>query len=176
MPSRVLVISGLPASGKTTLAESLAVYLSLPLVTKDDYKGILLRHLPTLPNTQAGPLSFSLMWHVAEMELRAGVDFILETHFYRPQSEDILNGLSAQHGAKLAQIFCHAPLDELRKRHAARVESGKRPGIDLPFDHADLPLTACWEPMNLNDAPLLRLDTTGAGAEAEALKWVQERF
>ena len=67
MPARVVVISGLPASGKTTLAEGLAAHLSLPLVTKDEYKATLLRHLPGLPNSEAGPLSFSLMWQVAEI-------------------------------------------------------------------------------------------------------------
>lgn len=49
MSPTLLVVSGLPAAGKTTLAAPLARALGWPLVTKDDYKGLLYAHLPELP-------------------------------------------------------------------------------------------------------------------------------
>lgn len=177
MSPRILVVSGLPASGKTTLATHLAHELGLPLVTKDEYKAIVLDAVPDalkIPLTrQAGKVSFSLMWHVAGVILAAGQDIVLETHFYRPQSEGHILTLAGLHRAALLQIFCEAPLPELKRRHAARVASGKRPGIDLPFDHEKLPPSACWEALEL-PGPLLRLDTTAPEAHARALAWVRD--
>ncbi|MFD2610342.1 AAA family ATPase [Deinococcus taklimakanensis] len=175
---RLLVVSGLPASGKTTLATALSTALRWPLVTKDDYKAILLDAAPPerreAEATTNGPLSFALMWHVAEVILRAGGNAVLETHFYRPQSEAHIRELAGRHAAQLAQIYCEAPLDELNRRHAARVALGKRPGIDRPFDLSQMPPGACWEPLNLGNAPLLRLDTTQPGTAERASAWLHE--
>lgn len=181
MPPTLLVISGLPAAGKTTLAQALAPALGWPLVTKDEYKQIACDHLPDLPNSQAGPLSFSLMWHVADVILTAGHDIVLETHFYRSlspadppsQAEQNILNLTQRHKTRLLQVFCHAPINDLRTRHAARVASGRRPRIDFPFEHAQLPAHCNWEPLNLGaTTPLLRLDTTQPEAAAKALAWV----
>ncbi|SMB88466.1 Predicted kinase [Deinococcus hopiensis KR-140] len=166
----LLVISGLPASGKTHLASQLAPWLGWPLVTKDDYKAILHRHLPDLSHTQAGPLSFELLYRVAAVVLAAGGSAVLETHFHRGVSEAKIHALAGE--ARLLQVFCEAPLDELRRRHTERVTSGARPHIDLPFDHAELPPSACWTPLELN-GPLLRLDTTCPDPEETARAWVQ---
>lgn len=117
------------------------------------------------------------MWHVAEVLLRTGNNFILETHFYRPQSEEIIRELVERYGASPVQIFCHAPLPELQRRHDARVASGKRPGIDRPFVHAEMPPTCCFEPLDLGTGvPLLQLDTTQPGTVEQALEWLAVQF
>ena len=170
MHPTLLVISGLPASGKTHLASRLAPGLGWPLATKDEYKAILHAHLPDLTRAQAGPLSFEIMYRVAGGVLAAGGSAVLESHFYRGQSEPKILALAGE--ARILQVFCEAPLDELRRRHAERVASGARPHIDLPFDHADLPEDACWTPLDLS-APLLRLDTTQPGTVERALNWVR---
>ncbi|ACO47291.1 AAA family ATPase [Deinococcus deserti] len=171
----LLVVSGLPASGKTFLSSHLAYGRGVPLVTRDAYKEILYHHLPDLAHAQAGPVSFSLIWHVTGTILAAGGSVVLETHFYRPVSEGHILELAATHGARLAQVHCEAPLPELKQRHAQRVASGRRPRIDLPFDHEELPAQACWHPLNLG-APLLQLDTTLPNSGNVALAWaVQQR-
>lgn len=174
MTPTLLVVSGLPAAGKTTLAAPLARALGWPLVTKDEYKGLLYAHLPELAQAQSGPLSFALTYHVAGVILAAGGSAVLETHFYRGLSEPKILALAGASGAQLRQLFCEAPLDTLRARHAARVAAGDRPGIDLPFDHADLPPHAGWAPLDLG-APTLRLDTTQPGTVGRARQWVGEQ-
>ncbi|WP_349774842.1 ATP-binding protein [Deinococcus taeanensis] len=104
--------------------------------------------------------------------MTAGGSLIVETHFYRPTSEEHLLDLARTHQARLAQIYCQAPLPELKRRHAQRVASRRRPHIDLPFDHEDLPPEACWAPLALR-APLLLLDTTQAECFDRAVTWVK---
>ena len=174
MTPTLLVVSGLPTAGKTILAAPLAQSLGWPLVTKDDYKGLLYAHLPELPQAQGGPLSFALMFHVAGVILAAGTSAVIETHFHRGVSEPHLLRLAGASGARLLQLYCEAPLETLRARHAARVAAGNRPGIDLPFEHAELPPHAGWSPLDLG-APLLRLDTARPGAPGRARQWVAEQ-
>ena len=173
MTPTLLVVSGLPASGKTQLGTQLAAHLHWPNVTKDDYKQILHEGLPDLTNAQSGPLSFRLMYHVAGITLAAGVNTVLETHFYLGLGEKNIQALAQAHGARLVQIFCHAPIDELARRHAARVASGLRPHIDhASLDHYNLPAHCCHTPLDLA-APLLRVDTTQPVEVAAIADWVR---
>ncbi|GAA5534419.1 ATP-binding protein [Deinococcus aluminii] len=175
MPSpTLLVISGLPASGKTHLGSRLARELRWPFVSKDEYKELLHEHLPDLTRTQAGPLSFEIMYHVAGVVLAAGGDVVLETHFYLGLSEPKITAFAEAHGARVLQLYCEAPLDELRRRHAERVAAGEHPHIHQPFDHAHLPPNACWEPLKL-EVPLRRVDTTAPHTLPELASWVHEQ-
>ena len=176
MAPTLLVITGLPASGKTFLGSRLARRLGWPFVSKDEYKEMLHNHLPDLTRAQAGPLSFEIMYHVAGVSLAAGANAVLETHFYRGMSEAILMALAHRHGARLLQVFCHAPLDELKRRHDERVALGEHPHIHQPWLYqAPVPGYACSEPLEL-EGELLSLDTTQPGVEERAYGWVRGRL
>lgn len=176
MPLTLLVLTGLPASGKTFLGSRLARRLGWPFVSKDEYKEMLHNHLPDLTRAQAGPLSFEIMYHVAGVSLAAGGNAVLETHFYRGMSEPILMALAHRHGARLLQVFCHAPLNELKRRHDERVALGEHPHIHQPWLYQfPVPEYACSEPLELEGA-LLSLDTTQPGVEERALRWVKDRI
>ncbi|GGS27481.1 AAA family ATPase [Deinococcus knuensis] len=168
----LLIVSGMPASGKSTLGARLAHALNMPFVTKDEYKALLLARMPDLTRDVSGPLSFDVMWHVAGVTLAAGVDTVLESHFYHGVSEAHILKLAQAHGARVAQVFCHAPLTVLQSRHDGRVASGRRPGIDLPMDYATLPDHCCWTPLDLGGAPCLTVDTTGEDALPGVLAWL----
>ncbi len=168
----LLVVTGMPASGKSTLGARLATALRWPFVTKDEYKALLREGLSDLEPAQSGPLSFTLMYHVAGVTLAAGVNTVLETHFYRVLSKPKLTALAASHRARLAQVYCDAPVEILQARHDARVASGARPVIDRPMDYGTLPGHCCWTPLAL-DAPLLWVDTTGPDALRDVLAWVR---
>ncbi|WP_189074700.1 AAA family ATPase [Deinococcus sedimenti] len=169
----LLIVSGMPASGKSTLGARLAHALSWPFVTKDEYKALLLGRLPELTRDVSGPLSFDVMWHVAGVTLAAGMDTVLESHFYHGVSEAHILTLAHTHGARVAQVFCHAPMNVLQARHDARVASGRRPGIDLPMEYATLPGHCCWTPLGLRDAPCLTVDTTGPDVLPDVLSWLK---
>ena len=173
MAPLLLIVTGLPAAGKTHLGSHLARALHWPFVSKDEYKEILHDHLPDLTRAQAGPLSFEIMYHVAGVVLAAGGQVVMETHFYRGLSEKIIAALADEHGARLLQVFCHAPTGELVRRHAERVALGEHPHIHQAWlDLTRIPDHACSEPLAL-DAPLLVLDTTQPGTDGQALAWVR---
>ncbi|WP_102125541.1 AAA family ATPase [Deinococcus planocerae] len=174
MAPSLLVVSGLPASGKTYLGSRLARELGWPFVSKDEYKELLHEALPELTRAQAGPLSFGIMYHAAGVILAAGGNVVLETHFYRGLSEPKITALAQAHAARVVQLFCEAPLPELRRRHAERVATGEHPHIHQPFAHEELPENACWSPLALN-APLLRVDTTTPLALPDLTRWIREQ-
>ncbi|ULH15472.1 ATP-binding protein [Deinococcus sp. KNUC1210] len=171
-PPTLLVVSGLPASGKTTLGTALARQLGWPLVSKDEYKEILHDHLPALTRAEAGPLSFEIMYHVAGTVLAAGGSAVLETHFYLGVSEPKIRALTEASGASVLQVYCSAPLPELQRRHDARVALGEHPHIHQTYSMTELPPRACTEPLAL-DGPLLRLETTVETAQQQAWEWLQ---
>jgi predicted kinase len=171
-----LIITGLPAAGKTTLAAFLGRELALPVMSKDDYKQVMLDLIPEderIPrNREVGKASYFVMLKAADAILTAGQSVILETHFYVGLSESDLLDLAEKHGAQIIQIHCSADMAELKRRHAARVESQLRPFIDHPGIHDRLPENANWEPLELC-TPLLRLDTSMPDASAQAVAWVR---
>ncbi len=172
MVPTLTVVTGLPAAGKTHLGSRLAVALGGPFVTKDEYKEILHEALPDLTRAQAGPLSFTLMYHVAGVALRAGTSCVLETHFYLGVSEPMILALTQEHAATLLQVHCTAPLELLRERHAARVEAGEHPHIHKADLWAQLSPQACVRPLDLG-APLLTLDTSSGVEVPEVASWVR---
>ena len=70
----VLIVAGPPASGKTTLARSLAESLTLPPFVKDDFKEVLFDTLGWSDRAwsrKLGGVSMQLLFAALEVELRA---------------------------------------------------------------------------------------------------------
>lgn len=80
----LILITGLPGTGKSTLARSLARHLALPLICKDTIKEPLLDLLGAADRSQSRRLSdasFAVMFALARDCLLAGTDVILEGNF-----------------------------------------------------------------------------------------------
>ena len=79
-----ILITGLPASGKTTFAMHLGQELGLPMLSKDRIKEILYDTLGFQSPEEKVSLSIagtSLLYYYAESLMRAGQSFILENNF-----------------------------------------------------------------------------------------------
>lgn len=126
-PGRVIVVTGLPAAGKGTLAHELALRYRLPLLAKDFIKEPLLDVLGAADlaaSRRLSDASFATMFRLAAEWARAGHGFILEGNFRPGEHEDALRGALAT--ARVAQVLCRVPEDERLARLAAREVDASR--------------------------------------------------
>lgn len=130
----LLVVSGPPASGKTTLGRLLAERLGWPLLEKDAFKEALFDTLGTGDADWSRRLSeaaFARQYAAAHGILAGGRSVVLEGNF-RLSHCPALTALAERGGAELAQVACRASPRTLEARLAARQAGGLRhPG------HAD---------------------------------------
>lgn len=119
MPPLLIVVTGMPSSGKTTVAEGLARELRLPLIAKDDIKESLYDSLgadDVAASDRLGAAAYALIFALARAMLSAGVSVIVEANFFRDHEREFV----ALPEHRLVQILCAAPLEVLVDRYASR--------------------------------------------------------
>ena len=154
----LVVVTGMPSSGKTTIATALAERLRLPLVAKDDLKESLfetLGHGDVAWSGRLGDAAYDLMFALARTMLAARVPLIVEANFFAGQATRFIT--LPEH--RLVQIHCDAPLAVLLERYAARERHpGHNDGEkikELPARHA----SGAHAPLDV-PGETIRLDTS----------------
>jgi predicted kinase len=123
---RVLVVTGLPAAGKTTLARRLARRYRAALLAKDCFKEPLFDALGTgdaAHSRRLSDISYEILFNVARELASAGTDFILEGNLRRGEHEAQLSRLK---DARIVQVFCAVDEPTRHARLAARREDQSR--------------------------------------------------
>lgn len=80
----LVVVTGLPAAGKTTIARELAATLDLPLLEMDAFKELLYETLGAEDRDRSreiGFAAFALLYHTTTRMLRASTSLVLEANF-----------------------------------------------------------------------------------------------
>ena len=74
----LVVVTGMPSSGKTTVAEGLAARLALPLIAKDEIKESLYESLGArdVAASRIGAAAYTLIFGLARTMLATGVSLI----------------------------------------------------------------------------------------------------
>lgn len=79
-----IIITGIPASGKTTTAKSLGERLNLPVISKDSVKELLYDTVGFHSRKEKivlGTAAMNIMYHMAEQLMKVSLPFILENNF-----------------------------------------------------------------------------------------------
>jgi predicted kinase len=157
----LVIVSGAPAAGKSTLAARLAADLALPLLTKDRIKERLGDVLPAADRTESNQLgiaAYALLYAATGWLLDAGAGLVIESNFWRNASEQELRPLVER--ARAVLIHCETSHQETIRRYTER---GARHPVH--FDAEMIPTlkeglrAARFQPPDL-PCPLLRVDTT----------------
>jgi predicted kinase len=170
MPQPLLiVITGLPCTGKSTLGRLLSHNLSIPYISKDGIKEVLFDTLGYADrdwSRRLGLSSYALLYHFVELEVAAGCSLIVESNFDAPTAARIFEALRAKYPFRVVQVLCRTEPQVLFERFKSRAQSTERhPGHvemqNLDEFRAALAGVQC-EAIPL-DGKLITLDTTDFG-------------
>jgi predicted kinase len=160
----LVIVTGAPATGKTTIARSLAKEMGLPLVSKDAIKEELYDNLEDADPSDSHRLGYAaikLMFSWVRTMLEANVSMILESNFHRTHSTDDLEALFAISRPVLVQ--CDAPTRHAIDRYIARSEKGERHPVHDDANRVD-ELRADLErgeyDLRMLNAPSITIDTS----------------
>ncbi len=172
----LIIISGPPGAGKTTLARPLARYLGMPLFEKDAIKERMADAIGPYALEISGKLGRAAileLYAAAEELLRTGQDVMVESFFHHGLAEGDLAPLSAMARSFLIHIYAdEAVLFERYRQRAG--ESGRHPvhevGNRIGDLHHYLAEGVC-DPLDL-DIPKIYIDTTYGEIDAEEVAYM----
>jgi predicted kinase len=156
---RLVLVSGPPGSGKTTLARPLAQQLGFALLSKDDIKESLYTAMGGAPgdvafSRQIGSAAMDVLWalapHCPTVVLEA--NFRTGSAYERQKVAALLEA-----GSQMVEVYCRVPRQEASRRFAERARQARHhPAHAL----ADLPperMTEYEEPFALS--PVIEVNT-----------------
>jgi predicted kinase len=145
----LLLVTGMPSSGKTTLAHTLSDALHLPLITKDDIKERLFDSLGWSDrpwSRKLGYATYEIMFYVIESLISKHISLVAESNFVPQSTAEFLLGLQTRHPFRPVIVECITLAEELKVRWRQRAEQSLRhPGhldaatmdefLDLVYHH-----------------------------------------
>jgi predicted kinase len=128
-PPLVVVVTGPPASGKSSIARHLAERLPAPLLAKDPVKEALFDALGTGDadwSRKLGIATYAVLYLMLEQEVAAGRSCVLEANFDHNEASTQLAAIQLRWPFRALQIVCTASRDVLIDRFTSRED--RHPG------------------------------------------------
>jgi len=138
----VILVSGMPASGKSTLAEQLAAALGIPCFTKDGIKELLYdaeevpaNELDEETSERLGAQAITVLYYIAQRALDAGGSVLLEANFRSELARTQIEPFRSQ--ARVLQVACQVPMERIVERFEERQEGDERHPVHTEVDDVD---------------------------------------
>ena len=117
-----ILVAGMPASGKSTMAKAIAEKGKLPVISKDTIKEVLYDTIgfqSRAEKVSLGIAGMEIMYYVAEQLMKAGFPFILENNF-EYASERGINTLLEKYQYPALTIILTGDYKEIYRRFLER--------------------------------------------------------
>lgn len=134
----LIIVTGLPASGKTTLAKKVGKHFRMPCICKDELKEILFDKLGWSDrewSKKLGAATFPLIDYILEEELKNGRSLVVECNFKPEYDNPRFQEWQRRYDVTIVQLLCHADGPVLVQRFEARAQADRHPGH---VDHTHL--------------------------------------
>lgn len=123
---KLIIVNGLPASGKTTLAEFLSEDLGIPMFNKDGFKEMLSDTMKVSSIKSSRRLdnpSLILLLKIAKTLLARKISVIIESNFKLQKDLEEFANQMKENGVTIIEIFCRADGSVLVERFRERMET-----------------------------------------------------
>lgn len=169
---RVVMVNGVPASGKSTVSAALAAATGWPLLALDTVKNPFLTELPPgdrLFNRMLGRASYAAIFDVIA-DAPPGTTVIVDAWFgFQPPA--VLEAALARAGVtQTLELWCAAPPEVVGARYATRV--GQRPAGHPGLDYVPELQALAARAVPMDRGPRLTVDTTQPLDRAALAAWV----
>jgi predicted kinase len=131
MQTTIIIFTGLPGTGKTTLSRLVADAVGVPLVAKDDIKEIMYNSIGWSDKAFSAKLAratFEIMDYVTEQHLKNGASIILESNYSPVLASEDFQNWQKKYGCSIVQIVCQTDVDVLAHRYFERQHTDRHPG------------------------------------------------
>jgi predicted kinase len=119
MRQTIIVLAGMPGTGKTTLGVALSREVGIPMLDKDTLKHTLLAM--DISEAVAAPTAYELLFAVAhDLVVVQGLSVILDSPTFYPRILDNARALANAVGAPLKVIACYVDFETRQARLATR--------------------------------------------------------
>jgi predicted kinase len=163
----IIIVNGMPGTGKTTLAEKLRNDLALPLLAKDEVKEYLSEKLQITTAAEAkaiGAATIEMIYRLMNEYAAQGLSLLVECPLFYRYAKPVVQKIVSEHDINFIEIYCVTDKYVRRDRIAYRAKNAARHYAHLlseaPLTEND-PEPTDYEPLDLGT--LLRADTTNFG-------------
>lgn len=165
---KLIVVGGVPAAGKSTLAKYLASRTGIDRISMDDLKESLFNVAGARDrewSKSIGRLAWPVFQGMVEMHLSRGDNVIAEAIFLWPGDTEWIHQTATQYNARIYQIWMTADPVVVRERFIDRANSDERhPGHCDALEHViaefdERLFHRAFDPLSLN-GKTITVDTT----------------
>jgi glucokinase len=173
---RVVLVNGVPASGKSVVAATLAAATGWPVLALDTIKAPFLAALPPGDrdfNRLLGRAAYAAIFDLLRAA-PAGTTAIVDAWFGFQPPEVLEEGLERAGVGQVLELWCEAPPETVGARYAARVDS--RPAGHPGRDYVPELVALAGRARPLGRGPVLRIDTTRPADAAALTGWIAHQW